>query len=305
MARSYAQGKRAAPVNIHRLLVNLTEMGAKLFLVKKVIAVVLSIVVLAPNTASAMGSGDKFSDAQTGLTYSVNKPSNTLGLKATKFSLLTCQPGEEEWIYVKYGGTTRYLEIMQTMAGVKCSDPGLSKYLRVASINGLSAKVYVYCDPMKATSYKKCDVADIARVGGYLIFTTKDTKTLKGAQIQVQGIGGITYAQLLTVAKSFKTVTASSNPVARVLPPVMIDPITITDVSVRVGSSIVLTVTDPAKWSAEIITPGIVEFVPGGDQGSYTTNPAFKALSAGATTVKLVNSDDPTKVYQIEITVNQ
>jgi hypothetical protein len=27
-------------------------------------------------------------------------------------------------------------------------------------------------------------------------------------------------------------------------------------------------------------------------------------LSAGATTVKLVNSDDPTKIYQLEITVN-
>jgi hypothetical protein len=27
-------------------------------------------------------------------------------------------------------------------------------------------------------------------------------------------------------------------------------------------------------------------------------------LSTGATTVKLVNSDDPTKIYQLEITVN-
>lgn len=303
MALACAAGKSAPPVNKPRALMNLTEMATKLSLVKKVISILLAMLVMAP--ASAMGSGDKFSDAQTGLTYSVNKPGNTLGLKATKFSLLTCQPGEEEWIYVKYGGTTRYLEIMQTMAGVKCSNPGLSKYLRVASINGISAKVYVYCDPMKAASYKKCDVADIARVGGYLLFTTKETKTLKGTEIQVQGVGGITYAQLLTVAKSFKTVTASSNPVNRVLPPVMINPITTTDVSVRVGSSIVLTVTDPGKWSAEVTTPGIVTFVPGGDQGGYITNPSFKALAAGATTVKLVNSDDPTKMYQLEITVNQ
>jgi len=49
---------------------------------------------------------------------------------------------------------------------------------------------------------------------------------------------------------------------------------------------------------------GVVSFVPGGDQGGFITNPSFKALSAGATTVKLVNSDDPTKIYQLEITVN-
>jgi len=84
----------------------------------------------------------------------------------------------------------------------------------------------------------------------------------------------------------------------------MVDPTKETDVSVRAGSSIVLTVTDPAKWSAEVMIAGVVSFVPGGDQGGFITNPSLKALSAGATTVKLVNSDDPTKIYQLEITVN-
>jgi len=31
----------------------------------------------------------------------------------------------------------------------------------------------------------------------------------------------------------------------------------------------------------------------------------LRALVSGATTVKLVNSDNPTKVYQLEITVTQ
>ncbi|CAB4700566.1 unannotated protein [freshwater metagenome] len=186
---------------------------------KKVLALVLALVMVVPTTATAMGSGDKYSDAQTGLTYTVYKPSNTLGLKASKFSLLPCQPGQEEWIYVKYGGTARYLEIMETMAKVKCSDPGISKYLRVAKINGITAKVYVYCDPAKAESFAKCGVNDIARVGGYLIFTTKAAKGLKGTEIQVQGIGGITYSQLLAVAKSFKTVTASGNLLSPVTAP--------------------------------------------------------------------------------------
>ena len=283
---------------------NMTEMGAKLSLVRKTIAIVLALLILVP--ATAMGATDKFSDSQTGLTYSVYKPSNTLGLKTTKFSLLTCQPGQEDWVFVQYGGTKRYLQIMQTMGGARCSDPGLSKYLRAALVNGNKAKVYAYCDPSQISeaAYKRCGTEDIARVGGYLIYTTKALKGFKATEIQVQGIGGITYAQLVSVAKSLKTVKASGRPLAQALPPIMIDPLTTTDVSVRAGSSIVLTVADPAKWSAEVLSDGVVSFIPGGDQGGFITNPSLKALISGATTVKLVNSDDPTKIYQLEIIVN-
>ena len=272
---------------------------------KKFIAIALAFIVMAPTAAIAMGSGDKFSDAQTGLTYTVYKPSNTLGLKASKFSLLDCSPGKEAWIFVQYGGTKRYLQIMQTMAGVKCSDPGLSKYLRVALINGVKAKVYAYCDPtqISASALKKCNIDDIARLGGYLIYTTKATKGLKGTEIQVQGLGGITYSQLLTVAKSLKTVTASGTTLAEAFPPEMINPYEARKVSVHLGNSVVLAVGDPENWSAHILEPGILEFIPGGNQGTYTTNPAFKALAAGTTMVHLVNASDISKVYEIEITV--
>ena len=113
---------------------NMTEMGAKLSLVKKTIAIILALLFLAP--ATAVAASDKFSDSQTTLSYSVYKPSNTLGLKTSKFSLLQCLPDEQDWLFVQYGGTVRYLQIMQTMGGVKCSDPGLSKYLRAAVVNG-------------------------------------------------------------------------------------------------------------------------------------------------------------------------
>ena len=286
------------------LQMNMTEMGAKLSLVKKTIAIILALLFLAP--ATAVAASDKFSDSQTTLSYSVYKPSNTLGLKTSKFSLLQCLPDEQDWLFVQYGGTVRYLQIMQTMGGVKCSDPGLSKYLRAALVNGNKAKVYAYCDPtqMSLAAYKRCGIEDIGRVGGYLIYTTKAVKPYAPTEIQVQGFGGITYAQLVAVAKSLKTVKASGNTLAQALPPIMVDPTIETDVSVRAGSSIVLTVTDPAKWSAEVMIAGVVSFVPGGDQGGFITNPSLKALSAGATTVKLVNSDDPTKIYQLEITVN-
>jgi hypothetical protein len=177
---------------------------------KKSIAIVLCAVFLAQGAAVAMGSGDKYSDAQTGLTYTVYKPSYTLGLSGSAFQLIDCGADAEQWIYAKYGGTVRYLEIMQTMAGVKCSDPGLAKQLKSVKINGVGAKLFVYCDPTKPASAARCTSADIGRVGGYLIFTNKAAKNLEQTEIQVQVLGGITYAQLLKVAKSLKAISLSS-----------------------------------------------------------------------------------------------
>ena len=266
---------------------------------KKTLAIILCALALAPSAAVAMGSGDKFSDAQTGLTYTVYKPASTLGLGVSNFQLIPCQPGKESWLYAKYGGTKRYFEIMETMAGVKCSNPGLSKQLKNVSINGISAKLYVYCDPTNAAVAKKCSTSDIARVGGYLIFTNKAGKNLKRTEIQVQAIGGITYAQLLTVARSLKVVTASGKP-AQMLPPVMIDPATTTQVSVKLGNAVVFTVADPDKWSATVADTTIATFIPGGDQGTYTTNPALQTLTMGTTIVHVTHGAD---VFDIELTV--
>ena len=266
---------------------------------KKTLAIILGALLLAPSTAFAMGSGDKFSDAQTGLTYTVYKPANTLGLGVSDFQLIPCQPGKEPWVYAKYGGTKRYFEVMETMAGVKCSNPGLSKQLKNVVINGVTAKLYVYCDPTKPAAAKKCSTSDIARVGGYLTFTNKAGKNLKATEIQVQAIGGVTYAQLLLVAKSLKTVTASGKP-TQMLPPVMIDPSTTPQVSVKLGNSVVFTVTDPENWSAIVTDATIATFIAGGNQGTYTTNPALKTLALGTTTVHVTHG---TEIFDIELTV--
>ncbi|CAB4668843.1 MAG: hypothetical protein F2787_04920 [Actinobacteria bacterium] len=164
--------------------------------------VVLSL--LAPTFAFAMGSGDKFVDAQTGRTYGIYKPSNTLNLKLHTFQSLLCTAGKEQWVAVSYGTGKKKLDIYETMAGDKCSDPGLSKTLASTTINGARAVVHVYCDPMNAQAFKACGTKDIARVGGFLMFTTKAKKNLKATEIQVQGIGGITYQELIAVAKALK-----------------------------------------------------------------------------------------------------
>ena len=82
-----------------------------------------------------MAATDKYGDAQAALSYSVFKPSKTLGLGTSKFELIPCANQTEPWLYTKFGGTVRFLEIMQTKAGIKCSDPGPSKKLRSVTIN--------------------------------------------------------------------------------------------------------------------------------------------------------------------------
>jgi hypothetical protein len=104
------------------------------------------------------------------------------------------------------GSMQNMVELLETKAGVKCSDPGVAKLLKPVVINGSKAQVYVYCDPAKAASFAKCGTSDIVRLGGYLIFTAKAGKGLKPTEIQVQAMGGITYAQLLAVAKGLKPV---------------------------------------------------------------------------------------------------
>ena len=173
-------------------------------LVRKLLVSAVLAGLLSPVSAFAMGSGDKFVDAQTGLTYGVYKPSNSLSLKLATFQLIDCAAGKEQWVAVSYGTGKKKLDIYQTMAGDKCSNPGLSKKLAATTINGANANVFVYCDPMNAKAFKACTSGDIARVGGYLMFTSKAKKNLKATEIQVQGVGGITYAQLVAVAKALK-----------------------------------------------------------------------------------------------------
>ena len=58
---------------------------------KHLLPILLTASLLAtPFTAHAMGSGNQYVDAQTGLTYSLYKPVNTFNLKLSKFQLLQC-----------------------------------------------------------------------------------------------------------------------------------------------------------------------------------------------------------------------
>ena len=170
---------------------------------RRLVVVMAVLLISSMSPAVAMGSGNPYLDAQTGLTYSLYKPVNTLGLTQTKFALLTCGGGGEQWTYVRFGKTPKQLEIMQVMKGAHCSNPGLSIQLPSVKINGILATLHVYCDPTKPAVAKKCSIADIAKVGGYFYFTLPGYYAMKATDIQVQATGGVTYAQLLSVARSF------------------------------------------------------------------------------------------------------
>ena len=86
---------------------------------RKLLATALISSLLFASTTLAIASSNKFADAQTGLTYTVYKPSTTLSMPGKVFQLIDCLPDEEQWLYAKYGGTVRYIEIMETKAGVK------------------------------------------------------------------------------------------------------------------------------------------------------------------------------------------
>ncbi len=156
----------------------------------------------AASTAPAKRSGDQYVDAQTGLTYSLYKPVNTLNLPQSKFQLLQCGGGGEEWVFTAFGKSAKKIEIMQTMIGAHCSNPGLSMKVATTKINGISAEVRAYCDPTKKAAAKSCNTSSITKVGGYLTFTLPGYYGMKSTSMQVQGIGGITYAQLIAVARS-------------------------------------------------------------------------------------------------------
>ena len=169
---------------------------------RKIILTCLILLTSLPANAFAMGSGDPYLDAQTGLTYSLYKPVNTLNFPQTKFKLLACGGGGEEWVYTRFGKAKKKIEVMQTMKGAHCSDPGLSIKLPSGKINGIRASLNVYCDPTNASAAKKCSSKDISRVGGYLLFRLPGYYGLKATDVQVQASGGITYSQLISVAKS-------------------------------------------------------------------------------------------------------
>ena len=160
--------------------------------------------VLIQNPASAMGSGNKYSDAQTGVSYQILQPGSTGDLTLRMFNMQSCGAGKEQWLAAIYG-ETRSIQFLETDASVKCSNPGLGVKVATATINGNMATIVAFCDPATPAQWKSCKTSDIHNYGGYAMWKVPPTKLLHGTEVEVL-VSGLTYADLLKLARAMKPV---------------------------------------------------------------------------------------------------
>ena len=181
----------------------------KIYGIRKYVAIISMFMTVfsfaATSPAQAMGSGNPYIDAQTGLDFVLYKPSNTVGLSQTKFQVLPCSTGGVEWIAVTFSHGKKSIQVMETAVGAHCSNPGIAKKLPSIKAKGVSANEFVFCNPAKQSEFARCSTADISHVGGYLLFNLPANKFLRGTTIQIQGEGGVTSQELVIVANSLST----------------------------------------------------------------------------------------------------
>jgi len=175
-----------------------------LFGIKKVFAVFLIAAVSIAFSAHAMGSGNKYQDAQTGVSYQIYQPASTGDLLLRSFTMQSCGAKNEQWLAAIYG-EARSVQFLETDASVKCSNPGLGVKVATATINGNKATIVAFCDPANKKQWQNCKTSDIHNFGGYAMWKVPATKSLHGTEIEVL-VSGLTYSDLLKLARGMKAV---------------------------------------------------------------------------------------------------
>ncbi len=152
--------------------------------------------------AHAMGSGDKYLDLQTGVTYRIYKPSNTLKLPPLNFEVRPCRlfPKHDEYLLAGFGGMDHGIALVETAAAFNCTGVDTPQSLGTIKINGITAKVGIYC------GVGKCASSTLPQHGGEITFVTPKTKTLASTYIRVGTQGGFTLKQLIAFATGLKPV---------------------------------------------------------------------------------------------------
>jgi hypothetical protein len=110
------------------------------------------------------------------------------------------------------------------------------------------------------------------------------------------------YSLAFLAAEELETPTVIEiAPQARVIPPVMVNPLKAKTIKVKKGRVVVFRVENPEIWRGKVINSGIAKFVPGGTQSTYETNPSLTILKKGKTSVSLT---DGKKTYLLKLTVS-
>lgn len=168
---------------------------------KRVVAVLIALTFAIPRPAFAMGSGDKYQDLQTGVTYVVYKPSNMLKLPPLNFEVRPCRlfPKKDEYLLAGFGGMDQGIALVETSAQYNCTGVDHPQPLGTVKINGITAQVGIYC----AT---KCSAKTFLQHGGEITFVTPKRESLGSTYIRIGTQGGFTLDQLIAFAKGLKPV---------------------------------------------------------------------------------------------------
>ena len=229
-----------------------------------------ALVIATIPTAFAMGSGNPYVDAQTGLQYGVYEPTNTLGLPFKSISLASCKAGDDDAIVANYAKGAKRIIVTERMSTTPCSAKQLA-------LPRTDAVVHVSITPAKI--FKKV-LIDIYGVGYSAAALAPVTHSLLPADRTTLGI-------------------ASGG---SVLPPIMIKPQNNFAATVRLSNVVVFVVADPANWSAKVVNPGVAVFVPGGNHGTFVTNPGMQPMSVGVTKVQLFDGGKYISTVTITVT---
>jgi hypothetical protein len=162
----------------------------------------LLVLVISQSPVLAMGSGNKYVDLQTGVTYRILQPTTTLKLPVLNFEVRPCRlhPGKDEYLLAGFGGMDHGIALVETAAAFNCTGVDNPQPLGTVMINGIKANIGIYC----ATG--KCKPSEFAQRGGEISFVLPASKNLKATYIRLGTQGGFTQAQLIAFAKGLKPV---------------------------------------------------------------------------------------------------
>lgn len=162
----------------------------------------LSILVTTSASAHAMGSGDKYQDLQTGVTYVIYKPTNTLKLPVLNFEVRPCRlfPKKDEYLLAGFGGMDHGIALVETDAKYNCTGDDHPKSLGSVMINGIKAQVGIYC------AASNCPATAFSQYGGEITFVAPKRGSLTSTYIRVGTQGGFSLKQLTAFAIGLKPV---------------------------------------------------------------------------------------------------
>jgi hypothetical protein len=153
----------------------------------------------------AMGTGNPYQDIQTGVSYTVYQPTNTLGAKRTGSpypNWCYAGSGAEQNLSVNYAKGNRQ-RFSVSEANPLCFDFAVGPKVGTTQVMGRTAVITAYCPPPG----DGCSRNDVFTYGGNLRVKLPAAKGLRETDVVIETPAkGITASQLEIVAKSLRSV---------------------------------------------------------------------------------------------------